>query len=153
LIDLVTSANPKSFDAETLARFRSWLHSFMAKFGQNAAGELWINTGQAPPQPSEKHVAQLLAVADLRTITRFLEQLFGEGHHQPQGYFWFTAVALNRIHGITVDQRKEATQKLVDVKRQAKEARRGKVDAGELPDHQFTQETMFSAVAGVKNLR
>jgi len=83
--------------------------------------------GNPPPPPTEKDVAQLLAIADGRTVTRVLEHLLTETH-EPYTYFWFVATLLHRIHGITIEQRKKGTQILVDVKRRAKQKR---IDAGE----------------------
>ncbi len=148
LIDHVCSAKGKSFDGETLARFRRWMWGYMAKCGRNAAGDRY-EPGNPPHPPSDDQVAQLLSVADERTITRMLEQLLHE-NHEPSSYFWFVAVALQRIHRITVETRRKAQAILVDVKRQAKQQR---VDAGELPDQQFSQQLTLDAVAGVKKLR
>lgn len=58
-------------------------------------------------------VAQLLCVASERAITRLLENLFSEAHHQPHNYYWFVAVALQRIHGVSIDIRRKATAILV----------------------------------------
>lgn len=77
-----------------------------------------------------------------------LELLLTEQHHEPSSYFWFTAVALQRIHGISVETRKKATAALVDVKRQAKQKR---IDAAELPDQQYTQE-LLTGLDAVKKL-
>ncbi len=86
----------------------------MAKQGRNAAGDRWADTGQKPPQPTDAQAAQLLSVADERTITRMLEDLLRE-HHEPYSYAWFWGVALQRVHGISVEKRKKATAALVEV--------------------------------------
>ena len=147
LIDQVFSTKPQNFDKNTLLTFRRWLHSYMAKCGRNAAGDRY-QPGNPPPAPTDKQVAQVLAVADERTLTRALEHLLTE-NHEPYTYFWFVATLLHRIHGISIDQRKKGTQILVDVKRQAKQKR---VDAGESADKQFTEQLILDAVSGVKRL-
>jgi len=148
LIDHVCCAKAKNYDGETLARFRRWMWGYMAKCGQNAAGDKWAETGQKPPQPTDDQVAQLLSVADERSITRMLELLLHE-NHEPMSYFWFVAVALQRIHGITVETRKKAQAILVDVKRQAKQS---KLDAGELPDKQYAEQLTMELLANAKKM-
>lgn len=110
----------------------------MAKRGRNPAGDRYLDTGNPPHPPTDDQVAQVLAIADERTVTRALELLLTDGH-EPSSYYWFVAVLLHRIHGITIDQRKKATAALVDVKRQAK---RAKQDAGEAQDPQYQQEIL-----------
>jgi len=122
LIDHVCSAKAKNFDAETLTRFRRWLHSYMAKCGRKVTGERWADLTESPPPPSNDQVAQFLSVSDERTLTRMLDDLLRE-NHDVYGYQWFWAVALQRIHGVSVEKRKKATAILVDVKRQAEQQR------------------------------
>ena len=149
LIDHVHSAKAKNFDRTSIEAFRRWLHGYMAKCGRNAAGDRYADTGNPPHPPSDDQVAQVLAIADERTVTRALETLLTDGH-EPTSYYWFVAVLLQRIHGVTIAQRKAATARLVDVKRQAKRAAQ---DAGQLPDKQYTEQLLLNAVAGVKGPR
>jgi DNA-binding MarR family transcriptional regulator len=146
LIDHVNSAKAKSFDRKTIEAFRHWLHGYMAKCGRNPAGDRYADAGNPPHPPTDDQVAQVLAIADERTVTRALELLLTDGH-EPMSYYWFVAVLMHRIHGITIEQRKKGAAILVDVKRQAKQKR---VDAGELPDKQASEQMIMDLTAGVK---
>jgi hypothetical protein len=94
---LVRAALASDFDATTLslidhvfsAKPRRWPHSYMAKCGRNAAGNR-CRIGNPPPPPTAKDVAQLLSIADERSVTRALEHLLTEAH-EPYIYFWFVA--------------------------------------------------------------
>ena len=95
LIGRVYSSKPKDFDAGTLARFRSRLHSYMAKFGTDDQA----HPLKDPHGPTEWEVAHFLGIAPPRRLETLLDSLMLD-RVKCYSYGWFTVVALSRIHGI-----------------------------------------------------
>jgi len=143
----VLKSKPSDFDPELLAFTRRYLHSFFTKIGVDDNHRRFLDTSAAPHPPDDKLVAQLLAVAEPPRLYACLDNLVREQGHEPYNYPWFIAVALQRIHGITWQQTKQARATLRDVKRKAHPA------PPEQTGLEFAQDLRRQATAAAKGIR
>jgi hypothetical protein len=95
-----------------LAAFTHWLHGYMRKFGRDETNR----PIPEPHPPTPDLVAQFLAIAEPRRLGTLLDSLALD-RKTCHSYGWFVAVALQRIHGITVNAQKAIRAQLRDVKK------------------------------------
>lgn len=121
-LNRVLRSKVSDFDPDLVAFTRRYLHSFFTKMGVDDNHRRFLDTGAAPHPPDDKLVAQLLAVAEPPRLYACLDNLVTERGHEPYNYGWFIAVALQRIHGISWQQTKQARTALRDMKRKQQPA-------------------------------
>ena len=123
LIDRVFSAKALSFDGATIARYRGHLHGLMQAFGRDDDNHPFSAQHVASP-PTDNQVAMLLTVADEPRIARLLQTIFTEcrgGAHPMYSYMWFPFVALQRIHGVSIERQKQARAALAIAKKTSRQ--------------------------------
>lgn len=112
ILDRVLNSKCSNFDKPTIAHFRGWLHGYMAKFGVDDAGRPL----EQPHPPDDKALAQFLACGAWAELERLLYALMAE--RQPVAkYMWFVTTALQRLHGVTWQQTKQARERIKLLKR------------------------------------
>lgn len=144
ILDRVLTSKICHHDKSDLARFRSWLHGYMAKLGRDDRNQPLTD----PHPPDLEIVAQFLAVAEPRRLETMLDALLIE--RQPAySYAWFVTVALQRIHGIAWTETKKARAELRMVKRGKRDAA---IAAGTAADPESSQALLSEAILRVKKL-
>jgi len=125
LIDRVLSGKPKDHDADDLAAFRNYLHSYYTKFGRDDRGRPVNN----PHPPPDDLVAQFMAIAPTGRLETMLSNLGMDAMNakahlpstrssfNPYSYGWFITIGLSRVHGISFQATRQARAALRDVKR------------------------------------
>jgi hypothetical protein len=111
----------------------------MAKLGRDDANRPLSN----PHPPSDDLVAQCLSIAEPRRLGTLLDSLMLD-KQTCQSYGWFVVVAIQRIHGLSVQAQRKARAQLKLVR-----------SHGRSMDPQWQQQTLdeISRVAEAKKLR
>ena len=121
LIERVYSAEAKEFDPNLLSQFRARLRTYMLKLGRDERNRSYLDTGQAPRNPTDHEIAHFLAVADPRRLETLLDSLMLD-RKTCYSYGWFPIVAIAHIHRLHFKEQKPLRANLYDVKRKQKPA-------------------------------
>jgi AcrR family transcriptional regulator len=100
VIDRMLRATPERTDPEDMRSVREWVHGYHCKFGRDPN----------PHAPDAHILAQLLAIGTPGQLRSLIAELMQERKEAGHSYAWYVTVALQRIHGISYQQARQARE-------------------------------------------
>ncbi len=101
LFDRMAKASPETTDPEDLKKARKWVHGYHCKFAADPN----------PHPPTDRLIAELLAIATPEQIQAFILELMNEAKPAGNTYTWYVIEAIERVHGIEFRRDPDFTRK------------------------------------------
>jgi hypothetical protein len=101
LFDRMINASVETTDPNDLKEARKWVHGYHCKFAADPN----------PHRPTDRLLAQLLAIATPTQIQAFILELMNEAKPAGNTYAWYVREAIERVHHIAFRRDPDFTRK------------------------------------------